>query len=172
MASVWRRRDNRELTLKDRTLRELERIAFADIRDVVTWASTPEFSDASEIVGAVDTISVTLSDRLTPDAAAAIMNVFHKSGQVRVEMHDKQAALVSLAKHLGLFQDRPAAPSATVNQLNLGLVQAEEAARLLRPVRPHPLAGPPASLRPSLRDRGQPDLARVRSRFASKASVN
>ena len=56
-------------------------------------------------------------------------SVFGKSGQVRIEMHDKQAALLALAKHLRLFDEPPVPPAITVNQLNVGKMDALEVAR-------------------------------------------
>jgi hypothetical protein len=78
----------------------------------------------------VDRISVTASDKLTPSSAAAIKGVFTQSGGVRLEMHDKQAALVALAKHLRLFKDpQPPTQSVTVNQVNVGETNSLEAIR-------------------------------------------
>jgi hypothetical protein len=43
-------------------------------------------------------------DKATLDAIAEVSQ--QANGAVRVKMHDKHAALVSLGKHLGLFVDR------------------------------------------------------------------
>ena len=125
------RREKKEEDLRDQVIEELKRIAFADVRDIVNWKREPVLSPDGEVLDVVDRIWVTGSDKLSTDAAAAIRGVFQKSGQVRVEMHDKQAALLALAKHLRLFDDPPSPPSLTVNQVNVGAVDALEVARRL-----------------------------------------
>jgi hypothetical protein len=129
-----RRRHRTEKKIDDlrlRTLRELERIAFCDIRDVIGWDRTPVFNDHGDLTEMKDDISVVPSRYLKADAAAAIKGVFSKSGRVRVEMNDKLAALDKLAKALGLYQDTtPQPPSlVTVNQVSIGGQSAIEAAR-------------------------------------------
>ena len=47
------------------------------------------------------------SDRLNANTAAAIAEVSQGStGALRIKMHDKQAALVALGKHLGMYDQR------------------------------------------------------------------
>jgi hypothetical protein len=123
------RREKREEDLRDRVIEELTRIAFADVRDVVSWKREPVLSPDGEVLDIVERISVTASDKLSMDAAAAIKGVFHKSGQIRVEMHDKQSALLALAKHLNLFDDPPSGPRVTVNQVNVGSTNALDLAQ-------------------------------------------
>jgi hypothetical protein len=122
------RREKKEEALRDRVIAELERIAFADVRDVVSWQREPVLSADGEVLELTDRVSVVPSNRLSADAAASIKNVFTKSGQVRVEMHDKQAALLALAKHLQLF-DEQSAPTTVVNQLNVGAVNSIDMAQ-------------------------------------------
>ena len=44
---------------------------------------------------------------LSPEQTAAISEMSHnQKGAVRIKLHDKKAALDSLAKHLGLFTDK------------------------------------------------------------------
>ncbi len=123
------RREKKEEALRDQVLAELGRIAFADVRDVVRWGREAVTSPDGEVLEVCDRVSVIPSDRLPSDAAAAVKNVFTKSGQVRIEMHDKHAALVSLAKHLGLFGDASSAQPVTINQTNIGDIPALDAAR-------------------------------------------
>ena len=88
----------------------------------------PVLSADGEVLETADRVSVLPSNRLSVDAAASIKNVFTKSGQVRVEMHDKQSALLALAKHLRLFEEE-SAPTLTLNQVNMGGMNAIEAAQ-------------------------------------------
>ena len=71
---------------------EYRRIAFSDIREVVSIR-------AGKIV-----VSDTTS--LTPDAAAAISEISETKDGLRIRFHSKAAALDGLAKHLGMFVKR------------------------------------------------------------------
>jgi hypothetical protein len=51
--------------------------------------------------------SIVRSKEMDPDIAAAITQISQgPNGEVRVRLHDKHAALVSIGKHLGMFTDR------------------------------------------------------------------
>lgn len=98
-------------------LQEIARIAFSDIRRVVTWR--PEMVPIEAQNGA-DGISGTLggnvlmsrvtvvdSATIAKNDAAAIAEVAQgANGSLRVKLHDKGAALERLGRHLGLFKDR------------------------------------------------------------------
>jgi phage terminase small subunit len=45
------------------------------------------------------------SATLPPEARLAVAEVSQTASGLRVKMHDKHAALVSLGRHLGLFRD-------------------------------------------------------------------
>jgi hypothetical protein len=100
----------------------LRRIAFSDLREVATW-------------GGSDGVRLLKSGEITAEAAAAIAEVVDHSKSrielgggdkavateildrhIRVKLHDKLAALNTLAKHLGLLRepeeakDRPLFP--------------------------------------------------------------
>jgi phage terminase small subunit len=88
-----------------RVLEELRRIAFSDLRQVATW-------------GGADGVRLLTSDTLTDEAAACIAEVVDHSKtvgqdildrQVRVKLHDKLAALNTLAKYLGMLREPEAA---------------------------------------------------------------
>ncbi len=115
-----------------RLIRELERLAYADARDVVQWDRKPQLDDQGNVVGFIDEMNVTPSHLLTKDAAAQIRSITTKSGMLKVEVHDKLTALRDLAKVLGLLQDAaPPPPSnVTVNQVNIGDNALEAARRL------------------------------------------
>jgi Terminase small subunit len=116
-----------------RLIRELERLAFADPRDLVQWRRQPILDDEGYETGQFqDVMTVTPSDRLTADQAASIRSVTTKSGALKFDIHDKVAALEKLAKVLGIYQDAaPVSQSLTVNQLNFNGDNALEAARRL-----------------------------------------
>lgn len=115
--------------LELRTLRELEKIAFSDARDLVSWDRVPVYDDDGTVTGYRDELMVTPSHHLTSGAAAAVKSVTTKFGSMKFDMHDKLTALQALCKALGIYQDAALAPSVTVNQLNVGSDNALEAAR-------------------------------------------
>jgi phage terminase small subunit len=111
-------------------IEELKKIAFADVREVAQWDRRPVFSPDGEVVSIVEDVRAVPSAQLSPVAAASIKSVFNKGGAVRVELHDKQAALLAILKLTGAFKDDNAPPSSvTVNQVNVGGLSAIEAAR-------------------------------------------
>lgn len=87
----------------ERVLKEFARIAFADIRRFTEWG--PEGVKVKSFT--------TLSD----DDAAAVAEVHAVSsagGKPKIKLHDKKAALVMIARHLGLigkqFNSAPVLP--------------------------------------------------------------
>jgi hypothetical protein len=132
--AVRHRREKKIDNLRTRVLRELERVAFADARDVVQWDRRPKLDADGNVTGFEDFMVPTPSHLLRADQAAQVRSVTTKSGALKFEAHDKIQALEKLAKILGLYQD--AVPSAVtnnvqVNQVNLGSDNALEAARRL-----------------------------------------
>jgi phage terminase small subunit len=78
----------------DRVRRELARIAFVDIADVIEWDEDGN-------------IALKASEAISPDDRAAIAELKVKRGKhgvkARVKLHDKQRALDSLARLMGLY---------------------------------------------------------------------
>lgn len=99
---------------QDMVLRELAKIGFADMRKLLRWTGNrPQMDeDAAEDSGEVE-ISVANfvqlfdSDELDEDIVGAISEISQtKEGALKVKLHDKQAALVNIGKHLGMFTDK------------------------------------------------------------------
>jgi phage terminase small subunit len=98
-----------------KVLSELAKIGFADIRKAVEWRGNmtreydnPEGGDIA-IIREITNQQVRLldSDRLDDETAAAISEVRQSpTGGLSIKFHDKQAALVNIGKHLGMFKDR------------------------------------------------------------------
>jgi hypothetical protein len=119
---------------RERVIRELERLAFNDIRDLVQWDKRAVLDDDGQVVGFEDIMVVKPSRLMTPDQAASVRSVTTKAGQLKFDTHDKLGALEKLAKVLGLYVEPTAPPvsqSVTVNQLNFDSNNAFEAARRL-----------------------------------------
>ena len=102
-------RARRSAVTADKVLAELARIAFADIRKAVAWRAPPAPEDAAggRAKKPPPGISLVDSDALDDDTAAAIAEVSQTASGLKVKMHDKRAALAGIARHLGLFADRP-----------------------------------------------------------------
>ena len=133
VASTSHRPDKKIEDARLRLIRELERIAYSDARDVAQWDKRARLDEEGNLLEIVDALNVTPSRLLTRDQAAQIRSVTTKAGAIKVETHDKLAALDKLARILGVYQEPPAAPpsSVTVNQVNISGDNALEAARRL-----------------------------------------
>ena len=96
----------------DEVIRELKKLGFTSIGNAVTWRNevvTQELEGGEEgetrtvMVPRVTIVPTEDLDKATLDAIAEVSQ--QANGAVRVKMHDKHAALVSLGKHLGLFTE-------------------------------------------------------------------
>ena len=76
------------------------------------------------MIGFKDTMRVTPSHLLTKEQAAQVKSVTTKSGSLKFEVHDKMAALVRLARILGMTI-QPAAQTMTNTQVNVGQVNVQ-----------------------------------------------
>ncbi|WP_406853505.1 terminase small subunit [Alsobacter sp. KACC 23698] len=90
----------------ERVISELAKIGFADIRKAVAWGAGIAVADETGQVHVVNDVALISSEQIDPDTAAAISEVRKTKDGVAIKFHDKQAALVNLGKHLGLFKDR------------------------------------------------------------------
>lgn len=96
-------RSKRTEITQDRVLQELAKIGFADIRNVVSWNSTPVSEEDGSLSYPVELIN---SAEVDDDTAAAISEVSLTAQGIKVKMIDKKGALDSIGKHLGMFTDR------------------------------------------------------------------
>lgn len=86
----------------DRVLQELAKIGFADIRDIVSWEKTGVDEDGKP----AHSLSLIGSDEITDNTAAAIREISEGPTGLKIKMHDKQAALLNIGRHLGMFKDK------------------------------------------------------------------
>jgi phage terminase small subunit len=100
-----------EVTAEE-VIRELKKLGFSCIGKAVTWRNevvTQELEGGEEgetrtvMVPRVTIVPTEDLDKATLDAIAEVSQ--QANGALRVKMHDKHAALVSLGRHLGLFRD-------------------------------------------------------------------
>lgn len=104
-------RSARTQITQDMVLQELANIGFADIRKAVKWSpSMGEMlvpGDGDELVS-VQTNGVMLipSDEIDGSTARAISEVAQTRDGIKIKFHDKLTALISLGRHLGMFNDK------------------------------------------------------------------
>jgi phage terminase small subunit len=96
-AAVQARSKRTDVTA-DRVVAELARIAFANMRDY--WPRPGEVIELDRL----DQDRTAAISEITIDEFVDAAGVLHR--RTRLKLHDKQAALVSLARHLGTFVDR------------------------------------------------------------------
>lgn len=75
---------------EDSILLELRKIAYATLQDYV------KYDDKGNLV--VDVSNV------TPEQMAAVQEISYYRGVPKIKMHDKLTALLTIAKHLGMFK--------------------------------------------------------------------
>ena len=112
----------------DRAIRELEAIAFHDIREVADWRREVKIGADGEVIGTNSTLVIRDAADLPACASKAIKSVFLKGGALRIDMHDKRQALVDIIKLL-TGSDAAQPSKVAVTQLNIGAVDALEAAK-------------------------------------------
>ena len=110
VAKAIQTRSERTKITTDRVLKEFSRIGFSDMRDFMSWGS--------------DGVKVKDSGDLTEDQARAVAEVSEtkgdKGGAIKLRLHDKQAALVNCARHLGMFKDKLDVGGNVTFHLNFG----------------------------------------------------
>jgi hypothetical protein len=95
----------------EQVVRELKLLGFSDIRKVVSWRNelvtrTEKGKNGEPVTVLMPRVTIVDADKISDEAAAAVAEVSQTvNGALRVKMHDKHAALVSLGRHLGLFTD-------------------------------------------------------------------
>jgi phage terminase small subunit len=78
----------------------------------VSWRNelitrTEKGKDGEPVMVVMPRVTIVDADKISDEAAAAVAEVSQTvNGALRVKMHDKHAALVSLGRYLGMFDDR------------------------------------------------------------------
>ena len=119
---------SRNITV-ERVLEEYRRIAFAQTTDMVTLKG--------------GWVQISDTDSLTTEQKSAISQIRQKKdGELEVRFYDKQKALDSLAKYLGLFSDKNTGQNPGVQpQINIVFGEAPAAAIVEGEVRELPEGG-------------------------------
>lgn len=115
-------RSKRTEITADKVLAELARIGFASLSDVTDWGVKevafgydddgkklrPEEIGEAAVVQYVEAPFVTPINRddLPPEIRAAVSEVSLGRDGFKIKMHDKNAALLQIGRHLGMFTDK------------------------------------------------------------------
>ena len=90
---------------QDRVVKELARIAFANIADYLhVETQTRTKDDGTEVTYQIVMLSET--EDLSVDQRAALANVKQSANGVEIKLHDKIKALELLGRHIGMFNDK------------------------------------------------------------------
>ena len=90
---------------QDRVVKELARIAFANIADYLhVETQTRTKDDGTEVTYQIVMLSET--EDLSVDQRAALANVKQSVNGVEIKLHDKIKALELLGRHIGMFTDK------------------------------------------------------------------
>ena len=112
IAEIMRAGAERAEVTVEQVVRELKLLGFSDIRKVVSWRNelvtrTEKGKDGEPVMVLMPRVTIVDADKISDEAAAAVAEVWQTvNGALRVKLHDKHAALVSIGKHLGMFVDR------------------------------------------------------------------
>lgn len=90
----------------DRVITEMAAIAFSDITKAVRWGSALVVKDENGEHILQQAVEMIASDDLPREITAAISEIAKTRDGIRIKFHDKQAALLALGKHLGMFIER------------------------------------------------------------------
>lgn len=109
-----KKRSERTEITADRVLTELAKIGFADMRRLLKWTGNDPKMDVEEAeesgdvrISVANLVTLFDSGEIDDDIAAAIAEISQtKDGALKVKLHDKQAALVAIGRHLGMFKDK------------------------------------------------------------------
>jgi phage terminase small subunit len=88
----------------ERTLLELAKVGYADIRKAVKWGDGVAVERNGETVFA-NGVCLVNSEEIDDDTAQAICEVKQTKEGVSIKFHDKLGALEKIGKHLGMFVD-------------------------------------------------------------------
>ena len=90
---------------QDRVVKELARIAFADMTDYAQVETRMiEKDDGTEL--SYQAVTLTETAELSADQRAAIAGIKQGVNGVEVKLHDKIKALELLGRHIGMFNDK------------------------------------------------------------------
>jgi phage terminase small subunit len=78
----------------------------------VSWRNelvtrTEKGKDGERVMVLMRRVTIVEADKISDEATAAVAEVWQTvNGALRVKLHDKHAALVSIGRYLGMFDDK------------------------------------------------------------------
>lgn len=102
-------RSERTNITADRVVSELAKIGFSDIRKVALWGThgiKTTDKEGNETVEINHGLKIIDASEIDDNTAAAISEVKEYKGAITIKMADKLGALNSIARHLGMFNDK------------------------------------------------------------------
>jgi phage terminase small subunit len=113
-------RSERTQITQDMVLKELALIGFARMKQYASWTSeTVDFVASDELLDGEDAAISEITERrkmLSGEDGDVILD-----RQLRIKLHDKRAALVDIAKHLGMFAEKLAEENSADSPQIVGL---------------------------------------------------
>jgi len=112
IAEIMRAGAERAEVTVEQVVRELKLLGFSDIRQVVSWRNelvtrTEKGEGGEPVMVLMPRVTIVDADKISDEAAAAVAEVWQTvNGALRVKLHDKHAALVSIGRYLGMFDDK------------------------------------------------------------------
>lgn len=91
---------------QERIMAEYAKIGFADIKSVMKWSPSLGIQTDGDDVIQTNGVMLKDSDELPPEVSASIAEVSQTQQGIKIKMHDKKGALDSMARVLGLFNDK------------------------------------------------------------------
>lgn len=104
IAAAQEQRAARTEITADMVLREYAKLAFANITDYVKVAEHETMSGGEPVT--FTRVEVFGTDGIPADKMAAVSEIKETKEGIAVKLHDKKGALDSLARHLGMFNDK------------------------------------------------------------------
>jgi len=107
LSSAQAERSKRTEITQDMVLQEYAKIGFSDIRKIAKWGERPIIEDVPDDYDLrIYPVELIASETIDDATAAAISEVSLTAQGVKVKMYDKKGALDSIARHLGMFNDK------------------------------------------------------------------
>jgi len=98
------RRSIRTEITADMVLREYAKIGFSNITDYLKVSNIPVQTENGEMH--VNEVVIYETDRVSESKMAAVAEIKQTKEGIALKLHDKKGALDSIARHLGMFNDK------------------------------------------------------------------
>lgn len=103
--TAMKAREKRTDISSDRVVKELAKIAFADIKDFMSFRTDLRVVDRNEDGDPVYDVAQIVEMKKSEDVDGSLINEvsISRDGTLKFKLHDKKSALEMLGRHLGMF---------------------------------------------------------------------